>query len=272
VRGIPLPVEPAPRAAVPVDAPAPVDIQVGVAARDAADRTTVESIPFCPAHLGSFIRGSSDVYERELGWRRARKHSRVPVHSAALAHCPRGVETPVLEPETQCGDSSARRGHLERVLRVYVDHYDTHRPHRVLKLTPPMPRRRPHLVGSHQPALIQRRDRRRTDPRIRPGSMKMDLRTQDAEPGLSGRGRTAGRVCEPYGRAASTVSRSSAGSWWPASERRPAPGYFLDVFLIRRSLLVGCATSVTPCGCCGCFAVVVSRARVRVRRSLPVGR
>jgi putative transposase len=51
------------------------------------------------------------------------------------------------------------RRQLERVLRIYVDHYNTHRPHRALKLTPPMPRRRLHLVGSHQPTLIQRRDR-----------------------------------------------------------------------------------------------------------------
>jgi putative transposase len=48
---------------------------------------------------------------------------------------------------------------LERVLRVYVDHYNTHRPHRALELTPPMPRRRLHLAESHQPTRIQRRDR-----------------------------------------------------------------------------------------------------------------
>ncbi len=29
--------------------------------------------------------------------------------------------------------------HLERVLRVYIDHYNHHRPHRALKLTPPRP-------------------------------------------------------------------------------------------------------------------------------------
>ena len=51
------------------------------------------------------------------------------------------------------------RRQLERVLRIYVDHYNAHRPHRALKLTPPMPRRRPHLCGSQQPTLIQRRDR-----------------------------------------------------------------------------------------------------------------
>jgi transposase InsO family protein len=35
------------------------------------------------------------------------------------------------------------RRHLERVLRVYVDHYNTQRPHRALKLQPPQPREPP---------------------------------------------------------------------------------------------------------------------------------
>jgi putative transposase len=32
------------------------------------------------------------------------------------------------------------RRHLERVLRVYIEHYNTHRPHRALRLQPPQPR------------------------------------------------------------------------------------------------------------------------------------
>jgi putative transposase len=35
------------------------------------------------------------------------------------------------------------RLHLERVLRVYVDHYNTQRPHRALKLQPPQPQAPP---------------------------------------------------------------------------------------------------------------------------------
>jgi putative transposase len=31
------------------------------------------------------------------------------------------------------------RRHLERVLRIFVEHYNTHRPHRALKLQPPEP-------------------------------------------------------------------------------------------------------------------------------------
>jgi transposase InsO family protein len=49
--------------------------------------------------------------------------------------------------------------HLERVLRVFIDHYSGHRPHRALGLTPPIPRRRSFLVATEQSARVQRRDR-----------------------------------------------------------------------------------------------------------------
>jgi len=51
------------------------------------------------------------------------------------------------------------RTQLERVLRVYVDHYNTHRPHRALELKPPTPRPRLRLVGSNTPDQLDRRDR-----------------------------------------------------------------------------------------------------------------
>ena len=50
------------------------------------------------------------------------------------------------------------RRQLEQVLRVYVDHYNSHRPHRALDLTPPTPERRLRL-GSHPPHHLRRRDR-----------------------------------------------------------------------------------------------------------------
>ncbi len=53
----------------------------------------------------------------------------------------------------------ASRRQLERVLRVYVEHYNTHRPHRALGLRPPAPGHRLHLVGPNPPDQIQRRDR-----------------------------------------------------------------------------------------------------------------
>ena len=50
------------------------------------------------------------------------------------------------------------RRQLEHVLRVYIDHYNRHRPHRALDLKPPTPARRLHLVSSQPPGRIHRRD------------------------------------------------------------------------------------------------------------------
>jgi putative transposase len=51
------------------------------------------------------------------------------------------------------------RRQLEHIIRVYVDHYNTHRPHRALDLRPPDPERRLRVVSSHPPHHIHRRDR-----------------------------------------------------------------------------------------------------------------
>jgi putative transposase len=53
----------------------------------------------------------------------------------------------------------AGRKQLEQVLRVYVEHYNTHRPHRALGLRPPTSGHRLHLVGANPPGQIQRRER-----------------------------------------------------------------------------------------------------------------
>jgi hypothetical protein len=49
------------------------------------------------------------------------------------------------------------RRHLERVLRVFADHYNAHRPHRSLELTPPETIDRNQPVGSSRD--VKRRDR-----------------------------------------------------------------------------------------------------------------
>jgi transposase InsO family protein len=48
--------------------------------------------------------------------------------------------------------------HLERVLDVFVEHYNGHRPHRALGLTPPRPAR-PTLTTACGETRVQRRDR-----------------------------------------------------------------------------------------------------------------
>jgi len=50
------------------------------------------------------------------------------------------------------------REHLQRVLRVYVDHYNRHRPHRALGLRPPHPVAPVQLVSKDQRARVYRRD------------------------------------------------------------------------------------------------------------------
>jgi putative transposase len=51
------------------------------------------------------------------------------------------------------------RRHLERVLRVFVEHYNGHRPHRALNLTPPDPQRPLlRLATSSAPDHLKRRD------------------------------------------------------------------------------------------------------------------
>jgi putative transposase len=52
------------------------------------------------------------------------------------------------------------RKQLERVLKIYVDHYNTQRPHRALGLTAPTPRPRLHLVGPGPPTKLHQLHRR----------------------------------------------------------------------------------------------------------------
>ena len=49
------------------------------------------------------------------------------------------------------------QGHLDRTLRVYVEHYNQHRPHRALWLEPPDPAR-PRIIAEDHPAQVHRRD------------------------------------------------------------------------------------------------------------------
>jgi transposase InsO family protein len=50
------------------------------------------------------------------------------------------------------------RGHLERVLRIYVKHYNERRPHRALGLEAPDRRAGVTVVGEEQQRGVRRRD------------------------------------------------------------------------------------------------------------------
>jgi putative transposase len=74
----------------------------------------------------------------------------------ANAHAERWVRTV----RAECLDWSliVGRGHLERVLRIYVEHYNRHRPHRALGLEPPGPSSRLTHVGEDRRTRVHRRD------------------------------------------------------------------------------------------------------------------
>ena len=50
------------------------------------------------------------------------------------------------------------RGHLEQVLWVYVEHYNSHRPHRALELEPPAPPAGPTVISGNR-RRVHRRNR-----------------------------------------------------------------------------------------------------------------
>jgi transposase InsO family protein len=50
------------------------------------------------------------------------------------------------------------RGHLEQVLRMYIQHFNQHRPHRALGLEPPGPSAGLTLVGEARRARVSRPD------------------------------------------------------------------------------------------------------------------
>jgi putative transposase len=99
-----------------------------------------------------FCRGFDDVFRAE-----GAEVLVTPVQAPnANAYAERWVRTV----RTECLDwlLIVGRGHLEQVLRIYVRHYNQHRPHRALGLQPPDPSAGPTLTGEARRARVRRRD------------------------------------------------------------------------------------------------------------------
>jgi putative transposase len=99
-----------------------------------------------------FCRGFDDLFGSEGG-----EVLVTPVQAPnANAHAERWIRTV----RAECLDwlLVVGRGHLEQVLRVYVEHDNAHRPHRALCLQPPNPPAGLTFIGNHQPARVHRRD------------------------------------------------------------------------------------------------------------------
>jgi hypothetical protein len=99
-----------------------------------------------------FCRGFDDVFRSE-----GTNVLVTPVQAPnANAYAERWVRTV----RTECLDwlLIVGRGHLEQVLRIYVQHYNEHRPHRALGLEPPNPSAGPTLMSEAGRGRVRRRD------------------------------------------------------------------------------------------------------------------
>jgi putative transposase len=94
--------------------------------------------------------GFDEVFCSE-GMRVIRTPVRAPNANAYAERWVRTVRTDCLDHLLIFG-----RRHLERVLRLYVQHYNGHRPHRALDLTPPEPR--PEPSAAVLPLQVRRAD------------------------------------------------------------------------------------------------------------------
>jgi putative transposase len=103
-------------------------------------------------HDAKFCRSFDDVFGSEGG-----EVLVTPVRAPkANAYAERWVRTV----RAECLDwlLIVGRGHLEQILRVYVRHYNAHRPHRALRLQPPEPPARLTMVGEDQQGRVHRHD------------------------------------------------------------------------------------------------------------------
>jgi len=95
--------------------------------------------------------GMFDTVLRSEGMRVIRTPVRAP---NANAHAERVIET--LRAECLDWTLILGRGHLDRTLRIYADHYNRQRPHRALGLAPP-------LASAGEPITVDPHDVRRRD-------------------------------------------------------------------------------------------------------------
>ena len=102
-------------------------------------------------HDAKFTRSFDEVFGGE-GGQVLRTPIRAPKANAYAERWIRTVRAECLDWLLVIG-----QGHLDRILRVYVEHHNQHRPHRALRLEPPDPAR-PGIIAEDHSARVHRRD------------------------------------------------------------------------------------------------------------------
>jgi hypothetical protein len=128
--------------------------RLGVRVSATAIRTTLRrhGLDPAPRRMATFCRSFDDVFRSE-GAQVLVTPGRAPT---ANAYAERWIDTV----RAECLDwlLIVGRGHLEQVLRVYVEHYNRHRPHRALRLEAPDRPARLTVVGENERGEVRRRD------------------------------------------------------------------------------------------------------------------
>jgi hypothetical protein len=128
--------------------------RLGVRVSATAIRTTLRrhGLDPAPRRMATFCRSFDDVFPSE-GAQVLVTPGRAPT---ANAYAERWIDTV----RAECLDwlLIVGRGHLEQVLRVYVEHYNRHRPHRALRLEAPDRPARLTVVGENERGEVRRRD------------------------------------------------------------------------------------------------------------------
>jgi hypothetical protein len=128
--------------------------RLGVRVSATAIRTTLRrhGLDPAPRRMATFCRSFDDVFPSE-GAQVLVTPGRAPT---ANAYAERWIDTV----RAECLDwlLIVGRGHLEQVLRVYVEHYNRHRPHRALRLEAPDRPARLTVVGEDERGEVRRRD------------------------------------------------------------------------------------------------------------------
>src|ERR1035437_2091035 len=129
--------------------------------RWSACSATTTASSHAPSTACSTPRASGSSARRSARRRRTPGRPRLPPPPARTPQANGVAERFVGTARRECLDwiLIANRRHLQHVLREFIDHYNRHRPHRALGLTPPEPGQPTRPLATPRATAVRRHDR-----------------------------------------------------------------------------------------------------------------